>query len=307
MKSWNLNVQNRLTILLCVLLIFLQSVFAQTVPSPKFETPNTASLGKYGDIPVSYFTGVPSISFPIYNITGGNINIPISLNYHSGSVKPNEHPGWNGLGWNLNVYGKITRTQKGWLDEGNNGSSTVYPFFPDATYHAAGNGATYINTSDWNTTTRMANVFAPQEPNSPYYDAAADEFSFNFGNYSGTFYYSSSGWQVVSENTNIKVQELGFMDFNEINSNLVKFNPSYGGLSFGQQSRIFRGFILTTDDGTKYTFGCIDGSNLDLKCGVEFQATYAVSLNGISANTWLLRKIEDVNGQVVTFDYQKKE
>ena len=305
MRYWNSNVQNRLIIILYILLISVKSAIAQTVPAPKFESPNTASLGKYGDNPVSYFTGVPSISFPIYNINVGNINVPVSLNYHSGSVKPNEHPGWNGLGWNLNIYGKITRTVKNWFDEGDNQSPTVYCYFPDLTYHPEGNGATYINTSDWNTATRMSNIYAPKQPDPPFYDASADEFNFNFGNYSGTFYYSASGWQVISENTNIKVQELGFMNDQEINSNLVNFNPSYVGTS-SKQSRMFRGFIVTTDDGTKYTFGCETSSGVDLNCGVEFKATYAEPSSGVIANSWLLRKIEDINGQVVKYEYQKK-
>ncbi len=277
---------------------------AQRVPTPSFESPNTASLGKYGDVPVSYFTGVPNISFPLYNINVGNINIPISINYHPGSVKPNEHTGWTGLGWNLNAYGKITRNVKMYMDEFNTGTANVFPFYPDPVGHPGVSGASFINTSDWNTPSRIGNVMQMQPTNpSSFYDAAADEFNFNFGNYFGTFYYTANGWQVISENANIKVQELGFMDANEVTAVITGFNPSWAGDK--PQSRMFRGFVVTTDDGTKYTFGCQD-LNPDPNCGIEFQATYADRSNGVLANAWLLRKIEDVNGQVVTFDYQKQ-
>ncbi|MEO6230419.1 MAG: DUF5977 domain-containing protein [Ferruginibacter sp.] len=304
MKSWKSKLLGCLVTTIGMVMFFIKLSIAQTVPLPKFESPNTASLGKYGDVPVSYFTGVPDISFPLYNINVGNINVPISLSYHPNSVKPNEHPGWTGLGWNLNAYGKITRVKKGSLDELNIQSPTSYPYFPDQTYHGTNNGASFINTSDWDSPTRIGTAVSLQ-PGSPSsdYDVSADEFSFNFGAYSGTFYYSANGWQVVSENTNIKVQELGFMNNSEINLNIVAYEPQVP--INGNQSRMFRGFILTTEDGTKYTFGYKDLNN-DPNCGVEFWAQYATLQQAVVASSWLLRKIEDINGQVVTFDYQKK-
>ncbi|MEJ7647419.1 MAG: hypothetical protein WKF87_22695, partial [Chryseolinea sp.] len=35
---------------------------------PIFASPNAAALAKYADIPISYHTGVPEISVPIYTI-----------------------------------------------------------------------------------------------------------------------------------------------------------------------------------------------------------------------------------------------
>ena len=55
--------------------------FAGDVTMP---APNAASLGKYGDVPVSYFTGVPSISIPIHTVQSGPLSLPLSLNYHAG-------------------------------------------------------------------------------------------------------------------------------------------------------------------------------------------------------------------------------
>jgi hypothetical protein len=42
-------------------------------------SPNAAALGKYGEIPVSYYTGVPNISIPIYEIKTRDLSLPISL------------------------------------------------------------------------------------------------------------------------------------------------------------------------------------------------------------------------------------
>jgi hypothetical protein len=62
-------------------------------------SPNAASLGKFGNIPVSYYTGLPSIEVPIYTIEQGNIKLPIKLSYHAGGLKfRKSHHGWD---WDL--------------------------------------------------------------------------------------------------------------------------------------------------------------------------------------------------------------
>lgn len=89
----------------------------QYIKDVTMAAPSASSLGKYGDIPVSYFTGVPNISIPIYNIQSGPLNLPISLSYHSSGVKVGEMASWVGLGWTLNAGGIITRTVMGIPDE----------------------------------------------------------------------------------------------------------------------------------------------------------------------------------------------
>lgn len=291
---------------LLVFVTFYGKSFSQSVPIPKIETPNTASLGKYGDIPVSYFTGTPNISIPLYTITEGSIQIPISLSYHPGSVRPNEHPGWVGLGWNLHTYGKITRTPKLYVDEGNNASSSIKPYYPNPSYHGALHGATFVNTNNWDTHARIDEVFKyNQGAAAEFYDSNADEFSFSFGNYSGKFYYTANGWQVISDEPNLKVQETGFMDWRDISTHLINYVVPSGNGAPGDQSRMFRGFLITTPDGTKYTFGSLVTSGSDMKDGLEFAKEYGGPA-GVMCNSWLLRKIEDKDGRHVTFEYQKR-
>ena len=79
--------------------------------------PNAASLGKYVDIPVSLYTGVPNIGVPIYTIQEGPLSLPISLSYHASGVKINELASSVGLGWSLNAGGMISRTVLGLYDE----------------------------------------------------------------------------------------------------------------------------------------------------------------------------------------------
>jgi hypothetical protein len=80
-------------------------------------SPTAAALGKYGDIPVAQHTGVPNISIPLYTIQSGELQMPISLSYHSSGVKVEEEASWVGLGWSLNAGGVITRTMRGLPDE----------------------------------------------------------------------------------------------------------------------------------------------------------------------------------------------
>ena len=80
---------------------------------PSMPSPTAANLGLYGEIPVSYYTGTPNISIPLYEIKGKQITVPISLTYHPSGIRPEIHPGPVGLGWSLRADGVITRTVRG--------------------------------------------------------------------------------------------------------------------------------------------------------------------------------------------------
>src|SRR6059036_3887252 len=79
-----------------------------TVPSP-----TVASLGKFGDVPVSLYTGVPDISIPLFTAKGRTLALPIVLKYHAGGIKVEEIGSWVGIGWTLEAGGTITRTVRG--------------------------------------------------------------------------------------------------------------------------------------------------------------------------------------------------
>ena len=72
----------------------IQDNYFKTAAPP---SANAASLGKYGDIPVSYHTGVPGISIPIYTVKQGNLSLPVTLSYHSSGIKVDELASWVGL------------------------------------------------------------------------------------------------------------------------------------------------------------------------------------------------------------------
>ncbi len=83
-------------------------------PIPK--TPEAAALGKFGDVPVSYNTGIPNITIPIYTLNTRSLSLPISIDYHAGGIKVNEVASAVGLGWALNAGGMITHIVVGKSD-----------------------------------------------------------------------------------------------------------------------------------------------------------------------------------------------
>src|SRR4051812_1639591 len=68
-------------------------------------SPNAAAFQKYGEIPVSPYTGIPDISIPVYTVQFRDINIPITLSYHASGIKVNEESSQVGLGWAINTGG----------------------------------------------------------------------------------------------------------------------------------------------------------------------------------------------------------
>ncbi|RYZ20309.1 MAG: hypothetical protein EOP49_47720, partial [Sphingobacteriales bacterium] len=79
--------------------------------NPTPAPPNAAVFQKYGDLPVNYNTGIPSIAIPIYTIDMNGFKWPISLSYHASGFKSDDIASRVGLGWVLNASGQISEKQ----------------------------------------------------------------------------------------------------------------------------------------------------------------------------------------------------
>ncbi len=173
---------NTINILFLIFLVFAitacQTAFAQPnnsiINDVALPAPNVAALGKYSEIPVSYYTGVPSTSIPIYTVQEGPLSLPISLDYHSNGIKVAETASWVGLGWNLSAGGMISRTVLSHPDEvgatgywTNGKNLNMSP--AELTDIAFPDSANQVNKNDWDT-----------EP---------DIFHFSVPGYSGKFYF----------------------------------------------------------------------------------------------------------------------
>jgi YD repeat-containing protein len=106
---------------LCYFGSYAQSTGNNTYFLPQIQqpSPNAISLGKYGDIPVSYYNGMPQISIPLLSLqTKSGFVLPIELNYHASGVKMDDLPSSVGMNWSLNAGGAITKTTRGLDDFG---------------------------------------------------------------------------------------------------------------------------------------------------------------------------------------------
>lgn len=102
--------------MLAALLFSVQLSIAQTsYEKIKIASPNAAALGKFVHVPVNKHTGITQIDLPIYSVTEGSLELPITLKYHAGGVKVAESASWVGTGWALNAGGVITRSVRGIL------------------------------------------------------------------------------------------------------------------------------------------------------------------------------------------------
>ena len=166
--------------LFCV--FFFKNAYSQLSPpqlvNPSPVSPNAASLGKYGEVPVGLYTGVPSIGVPVYEINSGGIKLPIGLNYHAGGIKVEEIASWVGLGWSLNAGGVITREVRGIPDENSGG------YLQDGTRIDQ-----YVDGSMSQTDKNLYEI----QVSEGIVDSQRDLFYYNFGGESGKFFLDASG------------------------------------------------------------------------------------------------------------------
>lgn len=266
-------------------LLFLLSVTGKGQNQPVYNVPGPeiANLGLYGQVPVSYYTGVPDISVPLHEIKVGKFSMPITASYHVRSVKPNQTPGPLGLGWNLIAGGYITRNVRNIYDEKMDSEHRAHGFYGN--YSKMKN----ITLSQFDT----YNGQSLSDVN--YFELAADEFSFNFCGYMGNFYLNENGgWTVVSEQ-DVKVifePATGFATFNQI-----KDRVNYNGWNMSNRNqRYFIKFTLLTPDGTRFEFGGIDATEFCIPY-------YARNNSDLIATTWHLTKIITPEHYVITIDY----
>ena len=183
------------TILTLIAFVLLLDIcHAQQMAPKEIPTPNASSLGRYGDIPVSYYTGQPNISIPLYTMNVRGFEFPITLQYDAGGVMINSLPSWTGHNWTLNAGGVIIREIKFTSDEYIPVSnSTLEPF------------SNYFSSYD--KLKEHQNNDDSLEHNILFnrYDYQPDIFTFSFLGKTGKFFLGNDGQWKVSSDYNIDV------------------------------------------------------------------------------------------------------
>ena len=156
-------------------LLSISPVFSQMVHENDRFTPSSPTvyeLGKYGIIPVGYYTGIPDISIPLGEIECGRLKLPITLRYHAGGIKVEQIASWVGLGWSLDAGGIISENITGRCDLIRTENNPKIFNFEDI---ESGQLPTYSDL-----------ISAPD------FDFQPDIFSYNFNGYSGQFVLDDS-------------------------------------------------------------------------------------------------------------------
>ncbi len=267
------------------------------------HSPTAANLGLYGEIPVSYFTGTPNISIPLYEIKGKQINVPVRLTYHPAGIRPEIHPGPVGLGWSLQAGGVISRTVRGnGPDEGTYNQSGVEGYL----YYALPSG--WIAQSNWKDNAKNSmetDCFACRNAvhyMAPYSDFEPDEFSFSVMDISGKFYFDHTGQIQVQCDNPVKV--IFNNEFIESGAEGIRLNYSYSN-----SSRAFKSFTIIDEQGTQYFFG--GATAIEFSDPISYGRgadEFGIPATGqlLQATSWFLTQIKPTNGtDIINFEYER--
>lgn len=278
----------RFITILFLIVPFLAKAQVETFDIP---TPNAAELGRYGDVPVSYFTGKADISIPLYSLEVKGVTLPITLNYNSSGVLVNNLPGWLGDNWSLSAGGLITRVVQGYCDEYQR-PELENEDYVEHNYFQSYNVLPQIYLS--------RNALRDSARNHSC-DLAPDIFYFNFMGNTGRFFLGNDGeWKVYSEG-NFEV----IFDYRDADNFIYPFIENYPNPNISyKQPKTIKGFIIRDAHGTEYHFG---GDTDHIEYTIPF---FHQSINEYSkswmANSWYLNKVVDRNGnQLFTFTYQR--
>lgn len=257
-----------------------------TIKEPNnISSPNAVSLGQYGDIPVSLYTGIPNINIPLYEVPVGMYKIPISLSYHTSAIRPDQRAGWVGTGWTLNCGGAIVRTIHGHPDEmATTGTSDIKKGY----YY----NHSKLDRPDWGTQDFLNQYVIESVPKElDYIDLEPDKFSFNFLGYSGCFFLNPEGEWVVKCDKYLRVKN------NYLSLTKIPFTTKTAVSS--THSKAIQGFTLIDENGVQYEFG------YDMNA-IEFSVSFfnQNEAHWISSG-WNITRIIYPNGDEAKFIYDR--
>ena len=259
------------------------SMYGQELPEVIPPSPTVANLMQFEEVPVSYYTGQPNISIPIYSkaLTGG-LAMNIALSYNTQGVQINNRSGWTGTSWSLMAGGTISRTVRGEPDEIINSTTNK-----TGIYHLND----YWNYNSLNGDQKQEFNFLVIGESGNKYDNKPDLYQFNFMGYSGRFVLLKQGVNLVPK----------FISKSSKFELDITHDSNY----------VISAFKVTDTKGYQYTFDVVETSVTTPFTGVKAQgnsSTFNVSAAASSYNAnsaWHLSKIETSNGNdLVTITYQ---
>jgi YD repeat-containing protein len=245
---------------------------AKVVP----PSPTAASLSKYGEFPVSYYSGTADVTIPLYEIKTSNHTLPIVLKYANNGIKVGENASWVGLGWSLSAGGVITKTTIGKDDFNGNGYYTAPTLPPN-------NGSEYYPGSSWSSDKQyFDNIY------NGYLDGEPDIFHYNFGNYSGKFVMGKKADGSIifmDERNNLKVEYI-------TPGNNWRITDGNG----------YKYYFNTKESATDYSYS---SSTSQLPDNAPLSA-YTRVIQADVTTGWYIDSIVAPTTEVIKFEYERK-
>ncbi len=158
------------------------------------QSPQTASLLKYTEFPVSPATGIVNIDIPVYTIELDGVSVPISISYHASGIKVSDVASPVGLGWVLNAGGVIGCSKNGARDD-----------FSDRTIKSSSEFRELLQS-----TTIPANSLREIANGGGTIDTESDRYQYNFNGHNGCFRYDYTDMSIKPiPYEPIKIEEQG--------------------------------------------------------------------------------------------------
>lgn len=239
-------------------------------------SPEAALMERFGDIPISYYTGTADISIPLYTIKEAGLEIPIVLRYHSSGIKVQDQASWVGLGWSLEPGGMIVQSVMGEEDRSDNlvaSNEEGYFNLKGRTVSGIYSTTNEIGQKKWIDAIPSLHCVDPPTPHDdPYITlynlekgmGQPDIYHYNFAGYSGKFYINPETGKVV------------MIDKKE-------------DIVFSQETN-YPSWEAITMDGHIFHFSDLEESS-----------SYVVTEN--KGYTWKVTKIALNNGKEINFNY----
>jgi hypothetical protein len=243
------------------------------------------------EIPVNMYTGQPSIGIPITAITSHDISVAVTLSYDVNNSDPKSIAGY---GWTLNAGGSVSREVRGLPDDfGYTGTRKGWLFEKQPELTVSQDVANFVQNADITAIdfTGEAMDHAWLDARRADYDLEPDIFHYNFSGISGSFVFGND--QLI--------HTIPYRD--------IKIDPTFDVAG----DRKILSFVITTNDGFKYTFGKVatatrSASKNQYLNQVNFLTTdfeyYDVAKGGATySSQWYLTRIDSPNGAYINFTY----
>ncbi|MBG6130718.1 hypothetical protein IWQ47_002194 [Aquimarina sp. EL_43] len=241
-------------------LLNINTFYGQTdLPNVISPSPEASSITKFVDMKINEYQGMIQQQIPLYQISDGTINLPISLNYQSGGFKVVESSSSIGLGWSLYAGGAVTRSVNGLPDDNSGTTKGFLTVSSEVDYD-------YLSHGEKNQT-RYSYL---QSIAQGCYDSQPDIFNFNFNGYSGKFHFDWDRNIIISSESEVTITPI------QNNGNLSKIE----------------GWIFKTPNGFTYTFRANE-TTTNIKSGTNLCYLAQDGFN----SSWYLTKITDAIGK----------